>query len=161
MNEKSITLTWYTYADHFREMLKNVSVSNEFTDITLVSEDKKHFKAHKIVLSASSPVFESIISDSTLSSLNIYFQGIQSLVLESILQFIYLGETKVYQDGITEFLTFAKSLEIKDICKEIYHENVVNQEFEEEDDSTVPKNKPEQLQGNNPLKQRQHFEKDH
>ena len=92
MNEESITLTWYTYADHFREMLKNISVSNESTDVTLVSEDKKHFKAHKIVLSASSPVLESIISDSTASSLNIFFQGIQSLVLESILQFVYLGD---------------------------------------------------------------------
>ena len=43
----------------------------------------------------------------------------------------------------------------------MYQENVVKHEFEEEDDSTVLKNKPEQLRGNIPHKQRQHFEKDH
>ena len=92
MNQKKFNLTWYTYTDHLREMLHDMMSSNEMTDVTLVSEDKKKFKAHKVVLSASSSVFKSIISDTILSSPFIYLRGIQSFEIESILQFIYLGE---------------------------------------------------------------------
>ena len=63
MNQEKFDLTWHTYGDHLREMLHHMLISNELTDVTLVSEDKKHFKAHKIVLSASSTVFKNIISD--------------------------------------------------------------------------------------------------
>ena len=89
--------------------------SNELTDVTLVSDDKKQFKAHKIVLSASSPVFKSIISDNNLSSPIIYLRGIQSHEIESILQFIYLGQATFYQERMNEFLNVAKSFEIKEI----------------------------------------------
>ena len=85
------------------------------TDVTLISEDKKQFKAHKVVLSASSPVFKNIITGCSLSNPLIYLRGIQSFEIESILQFIYLGEAKFYQDRMNEFINVAKSLEIKEI----------------------------------------------
>ena len=34
------TLTWKTYTDHLREMLRNMMSSKELTDVTLVSGDK-------------------------------------------------------------------------------------------------------------------------
>ena len=68
MNQEKFNLKWHTYTDHLREILKDMMCSNELTDVTLVSEDKKKFKAHKVVLSASSSVFKSIISDNILSS---------------------------------------------------------------------------------------------
>ena len=67
------------------EMQHNMKSSNELTYVTLVSEDKKHFKAHKVVLSACSPVFKSIFGDSIMSNSIIYLRGIQSLETESIL----------------------------------------------------------------------------
>ena len=39
-------------------MLHEMMKSNELTDVTLVCDDKKQFKAHKIVLSACSTVFK-------------------------------------------------------------------------------------------------------
>ena len=112
MNVEKLNLTWHTYTDHLREMLHNMLSSNELTDVTLVSEDKKQFKAHKVVLSASSSVFKSIISENIISSPIIHFRGIQSYEIESILQFIYLGEATFYQDRMNEFINVAKSLEI-------------------------------------------------
>ena len=88
MNQEKISLSWHTYNDHLREMLHNMMSSNELTDVTIVSEDKKQFKAHKVILSASSSVFQSIISDSSVSSPIIYLRGIDSAEIESILQFI-------------------------------------------------------------------------
>merc|ERR1719342_2002649 len=89
--------------------------SNEFTDVTLVTEDKKHFKAHKVVLSASSPVFKGIFKANLLSSPLIYLRGIQSHEIQAILEFIYLGQAALYQERMNEFLKVAKNLEIKEI----------------------------------------------
>merc|ERR1712189_19942 len=119
MSQEKFNLTWHTYTDHLREMLNDMMTSNEMTDVTLVSEDKKKFKAHKVVLSASSSVLKSIISDNILSSPIIYLRGIQSLEIESILQFIYLGEAKFDQERMHEFINVARSLEIKEISKDI------------------------------------------
>merc|ERR1712243_532762 len=91
--------------------------SNEMTDITLVSEDRKSFKAHKIILSACSPVFKSIINDGALSNPTVFLRGIHSNEIVSILQFIYLGEATFYQERMNEFLNVATSLEIKEITK--------------------------------------------
>ena len=115
MYQEKFDIRWHTYSDHLKDMLHNMMSSNDLTDVTLVSEDKKHFKAHRVVLSASSSVFKSIISDHILSSPIIYLRGIQSFEIDSILQFIYLGEATIYQERMNEFLSTAKSLEIKEI----------------------------------------------
>merc|ERR1719342_218157 len=142
MNQEKFNLTWHTYTDHLREMLHDMMSSNELTDVTLVSEDKKQFKVHKVVLSASSPVFKSIISDNILSSPIIYLKGIQSMEIESILQFLYLGEATFHQERMNEFLTVAKSLEIEEIGKESENpENDEKQQFDQT--SELPANNDE------------------
>ena len=63
MSLEKYNLKWHTYSDHLREMLHEMMKSNELTDVTLVCDDKRQFKAHKIVLSACSSVFKSIVND--------------------------------------------------------------------------------------------------
>ena len=84
LNEDRYNLNWHTYLDHLREMLHEMMKSNELTDVTLVCDDKRRFKAPKIVLSACSLVFKSIINDLPYSSV-IYLRGIQHQEMESIL----------------------------------------------------------------------------
>ena len=50
MHQEKYNLNWHTYSDHLREMLHEMMKSNELTDVTLVCDDKRQFKAHKIVL---------------------------------------------------------------------------------------------------------------
>ena len=47
MDYKKYTLTWHTYSDHLRDILKNISSDVSFADVTLVTDDKKQIKAHK------------------------------------------------------------------------------------------------------------------
>jgi len=72
-------------------------------------------KAHKVVLSACSTVFKSIINDLPHNSSVIYLRGIQHQEMESILQFMYLGEVTLSHKTMKEFLEVAKNLEIKEI----------------------------------------------
>ena len=156
MNQEKFNLTWNSYTDHLREMLHDMMSSNELTDVTLVSEDKKKFKAHKVVLSATSSVFKSIISDTFLTSPIIYLRGIQSFEIESMLQFIYLGEATFYQERMNEFINVARSLEIKEISKKIdVPENEQHDNFENKEIKQVKEEISEHIRKDIPHKQRQ------
>jgi len=122
-------LSWNTFHEHLKELMKDMINSSKFTDVTLISDDKKLFKAHKIVLSACSLVFKTIISEIPKESSVIYLRGIEGTELESILQFIYLGEATFCQERTDNFLTAAQSLEIKQIVDNIEFED--NSEEEE------------------------------
>ena len=77
MHQEKSNLNWHTYSDHLREILHEMMKSNELTEVTLICDDKNQFKAHKIVLSACSSVFKSIINDLPQNSSVIYLRGIQ------------------------------------------------------------------------------------
>ena len=121
-------LNWDAYSDHLREKLNEMLKTNELTDVTLVCDDKKQFKAHRIILSACSEVFKSIIHHLPLNSSVIYLKGIQHQEMQSILEFLYLGEATLDEERMTEFLNVAKNLEIKDIGK-------IDADFDEENAS--------------------------
>ena len=113
--------------------MKELMMNEDFSDVTLVTEDKKHIKANRNILHACSPVFKEMLKKERDSSTIIYLRGIQFSEMESIMQFIYLGEATFYKERMDEFLAVAKSLEIKQLC---------NAETEKNDESNV-----EPLQG--------------
>ena len=116
MHQEMYSLTWYAYSDHLKCMMKELMMNEDFSDVTLVTEDKKQIKANINVLSACSPVFKDTLKKDKNSSPIMYLRGIQSLEIESIMQFIYLGEATFYEERMEEFLAVAKSLEIKELC---------------------------------------------
>ena len=125
------TLNWHTFSEHLQVMFKDLYQEGKHTDVTLVSDDQTQFKAHKIVLRACSPVFKKIIDNNPSQHPLIYLRGIQSYEMESILQFMYLGEGKFYYERMGEFIKVARDLEVKEISKgvEIPHvEDVVTEE---------------------------------
>ena len=90
-------------------------MKTELSDVTLVCEDKQQFKAHKIVLSACSPVFDSIINGLNNQNPVIYLMGVKGEDLDPILQFMYLGEVTVNQSRMKDFLETAYKFEIKEL----------------------------------------------
>ena len=100
-------------------MMKELMMNEDYSDVTLVTEDKKQIKANINILSACSPVFKNFLKKEKNSSTIMYLRGIQYSEMESIMQFIYLGETTFYEERIDEFLDVARSLEIEELCRSI------------------------------------------
>ena len=118
MSQEKIDFNWFTCSDHYKEMIKNLMISNESADVTLMCDDKTKFKAHKFVLKACSPVFQNIISDiSKKEDIIIYLRGVPSQEMESILKFVYLGKATIYQDRMYDFLSVARNLEIIELSQ--------------------------------------------
>ena len=116
MHQEKNSIKWQNYSDHLRSMMKELLMNEDFADVTIVTEDKKQIKANISVLSACSPVFKDILKKEKSSSPIMYLRGIQYSEMESIIQFIYLGQATFYKDKMDEFLAVAKSLEIKALC---------------------------------------------
>merc|ERR1712001_776187 len=144
------TLNWHTFTDHVQLMFKDLYEEGKYSDVTLVCDDQTQFKAHKIVLTACSPVFKKIIDNNPSQHALIYLRGIQSFEMESILQFMYLGEGKCYQERMREFIKVAQDLEVKEISdvvempneEEAIIENDIEETLQEENQSQVYNPKP-------------------
>ena len=126
MDQEKYKLEWDTYSDHLREMLHAMMKSNELTDVTLVCDDKRQFKAHKIVLSACSSVFKSIFNDLPQHNSVIYLRGIKHQEMEAILEFMYVGVATLNQERMSEFMNDAKNLEIKEISQKMQFDEYEN-----------------------------------
>ena len=86
------TLNWYTFSEHLQVMFKDLFEEGKNSDVTLVSDDQTQFKAHKIVLSACSPVFKKIIDTNPSQHSLISLRGIQSLqIRQGVTLFIYIS----------------------------------------------------------------------
>ena len=58
MHKEKYSLSWQNYSDHLRIMMKELMMNEDFSDVTLVTDDKKHINANINILSACSPVFK-------------------------------------------------------------------------------------------------------
>ena len=106
----------FTFQSHSIELLSDLYNKGSFSDVTLVTDDQTQFKCHKFVLSACSSVFNSLLNLDASSSL-IYFRGVAREDMESVLQFMYLGEATFCQDRINDFLKVAKDINLKKIVQ--------------------------------------------
>ena len=58
---QNLNISLHGYSNHFREIMHGMIKNSDLTDVTLVCDDQKLLMAHKVVLSATSPVFQNII----------------------------------------------------------------------------------------------------
>ena len=89
-HKEKYTLHWHSYSDHLREALNEMMLSSEFSDVTLVTDDKQQIRAHRNILSACSLVFKNIFQLHSSNNANpvVYLRGIQHSEMESIMQFV-------------------------------------------------------------------------
>ena len=105
---------------------KNLSINNKYSDVTLVSEDRTVFNCHKVILSAASSALESILNIVGHQNLAIYLRGIYSSELNSVIEFIYKGETSVSTSNLQNFLAVATELKL------VQNDDMFVNEFEAE-----------------------------
>ena len=111
---EEISFTWRQFDAHSTHLFRTLFETKDFSDVTLVCDDQKQVKAHKFILSASSSILDDFLRNNKSEGPSIYLPGIRLHELEPILRFIYLGETRCFQDLISEVMSVAKYLKIKE-----------------------------------------------
>ena len=128
--ERLIDMNWDSFADHLKDMMKDMFTSDDFSDVTIITEDQKRFRAHKNILAASSPVLKELLKGQHEANQILFMRGTSSAEIKSILDFIYFGTVTVDNEKVHELVDLAKDLRIKQL------ENIHSMEKEEEVDDT-------------------------
>ena len=110
-------LTWKHFKLNQDSSMKEMFSSNENADVTLVSDDKFTFPAHKFIISAGSSVFEDLLINNPHHHPMIYLNGVKKIELDSFLQLIYLGKTKFCPSRMEKFFEIVRDLQIKQLSQ--------------------------------------------
>ena len=113
IQSENICLKWDDFKGNTEKNFKSLRSEPDFSDVTLVSKDNQHIKAHRVILSGSSPVFHSMLYNIDHMHPLIYMSGIESKYLTSLVDFIYYGEVNIYQGDMDGFLVLAEKLQLK------------------------------------------------
>ena len=120
MSER-FNLRWDEYQSNWSKSLAELRNDNNFSDITLISDDKVKFSAHKILLSSCSKMLKFILDDTKQANL-LFLGGVSSTNLGFILDYIYHGEVKIFQEHLDGFLASAQKLEILGLLSDIQNQ---------------------------------------
>ena len=126
--DNQFCLKWNGFHNNVISSYGELQATNDFSDVTLVGEDNQLIKAHRVILSASSPFFKSILNMNTHFYPIIYMRGLKGKNLVGIINLIYQGEAKICQDDLQSFLTLAEELQIKGVTEYINTEERQKQE---------------------------------
>jgi len=118
MEATTMNVSWNNFQTVTAGMFSKLHTSSEFSDVTLVSEDHRQVKAHKVILSCCSRFFESVLVTSPHPSPLLYLRGTKYQELEAIVTFIYKGEVEVEEDQLELFMAAARNLGIKGLLQE-------------------------------------------
>ena len=130
MSEK-FSLKWNDFQSNWQGSLSEWRKEADFADVTLISEDKMKFSAHRILLSSCSNIFKFILKENNQINPLLYLGGVSSVNIGFILDYIYYGEVNIYQEQLDSFLESAQKLEISGLIgnNQESHEESEQQSF--------------------------------
>ncbi|XP_049884848.1 protein bric-a-brac 1-like isoform X2 [Pectinophora gossypiella] len=105
-------LKWTNYQSNLANSFDQLLQTEAFVDVTLACEGQS-LKAHKVVLSACSPYFQTLFMDNPCRHPIIIMRDIKYCDLKAVVDFMYRGEINVSQDQITALLKVAETLKIR------------------------------------------------
>ena len=111
-NEEKFCLKWSDFENNISRAFSELKDDEDFFDVTLAC-DGNQLQAHKVILSACSPFFRSILKRNMHPHPLLYLKGIKYEEMQSILSFIYNGEVNVAQSDLSSFLSVAEDLQVK------------------------------------------------
>jgi len=115
--EERVNLTWNKFQFSTAEAFRNLDGSDDFSDVTLACGDGRQFKAHKVILSSSSHVFKNMLLQYPHKHPLVYMRGLNSVDLQSLIKFIYVGEVEIEHKSLGSFFTLANEFQVAGLAK--------------------------------------------
>ena len=110
-------LEWNDFHQNIASSIRDLRKGLDFSDVTLVCEENQQVEAHRVILTACSPFFSTILKRNKHSHPMIYMRGLKARQLNDMMDFIYYGEANICQDDIDNFLSLGEELKLKGLSK--------------------------------------------
>ena len=138
--EEQYHLKWNDFNSSLTKCFRDLRDNCEMLDVSIISNGKT-FKAHKLVLSACSPIFKNMLQKKNLNGQPfIFLHGVRSQDVQAILDFMYNGEVSVTQEDLRSFLSVAEDLRVKGLTQNEQN----NVENKPEENKSPPRKRPRQ-----------------
>jgi len=109
-------LRWNDFESNISVAFRELREEKDFFDVTLACEDNQ-VSAHKVILSACSPFFRTVLRRNPHQHPLLYLKGVKYQELLSVLNFMYMGEVNVAQEELNSFLAVAEELRVKGLTQ--------------------------------------------
>ncbi|XP_075978620.1 longitudinals lacking isoform X2 [Anticarsia gemmatalis] len=111
-DDQQFCLRWNNHQSTLVSVFDTLLEKGIHVDCTLAAEGQT-LKAHKVVLSACSPYFESVLSQQYDKHPIIILKDVKYAELRAMMDYMYRGEVNISQDQLAALLKAAESLQIK------------------------------------------------
>ena len=118
MEDNKLTLNSNLFESNAYNTIRELWNDQDFADVTLATEDNHQIKAHKVILSSNSIFFRTILLNNPHPNPLIYLKGIRHRELEIIIQYIYLGQCKVWNADLADFFTTGQDLKVNGLLED-------------------------------------------
>jgi hypothetical protein len=136
MESEKFCLRWNDFERNISDAFKELRDDKDFFDVTLACDDEQ-LQAHKVVLSACSPFFRSILKRNPHQHPLLYLKGVKYSDLQAVLSFMYQGEVNVAQEELNSFLAVAEELKVKGLTQSSGDDKIIKRKH-----SLSPKPQP-------------------
>jgi len=115
-SSEKFCLRWNDFESNISVAFREIREEKDFFDCTL-SCGSRQIQAHKLILSACSPFFRSILRQNPHQHPLLYLKGVEFTDLQAVLNFMYHGEVNVAQEELNSFLSVAEDLKVKGLTQ--------------------------------------------
>ena len=122
-------LRWNDFEKNIVNSYTSLRTEPDFSDVTLISEENHLVEAHRVILTACSPFFSSMLKGNKHSHPMIYMRGLKAKDLVAIIDFIYLGEADIFQEDLDVFLVLAEELQLKGLAGSTKEEESLQENY--------------------------------
>ena len=144
MSEK-FRLKWNDFDSNVSKSFGKLRNEEYLHDVTLVGDDHTQMSAHKLVLSACSEYFKEIFKRNKHSNTLMCLEGLSKQDLENLLEYMYNGEVKIYQEELDRFLSVAQRFKLEGLLKSQDNEDngYARPNIKEEEEQFIHNTSPE------------------
>ena len=116
-DDNLVIISWQDFESSSPEIIRNLWKDEDFSDVTLATDDGQIVRAHRVVLCSASSKLKRILRAHKQDNPIVYLPGFDSGHLVNLVQFIYQGKCQVREELLEEFLNCGKSLGVANLTE--------------------------------------------
>jgi len=119
-SQENFALRWNDFHANITSSFKHLRSSPDFQDVTLMCGIDTEIRAHKVILSACSPYFQSILCHiSSPNPVVVMPHDVQYEEVVRLIDFMYHGEVAIPSQDINRFLSVAEQFQVRGLVENV------------------------------------------
>ena len=115
--QENYSLKWQNFHQSLASSFKELRSDDEFLDVTIACDEEQQVQAHKVIISACSPYFKSMLRKHRGPSTPVLIMpdSVRFQEVLAILDFMYQGEVTIPSEDYTSFMAAGGDWRLKSL----------------------------------------------